>query len=363
MQLFSGARVQHNNVRGPVMGGVRFHPQANLELMRALAQTTTWKNAVVAIPFGGANGGVCCDPACLSEKELERLTRAFVSRIHVVLGQYRDVSMPDVNSNARVIKWMSDEYSTMHGYSPATITGKPLDSAGSPGREAASGRGVALMLCEVARNAGLSSKGLRVAIQGFGNVGAHAAAQIEALGCKIVAVSDITGDGIYSQKGIEIHSLKKHVAKHGEVSGLRGTRPITSVELLECDCDVLVLCAMETVLTMGNAQKIHATLVVEGADLAITPAADQILENRGITVVPDLLANSGGVTASYFEWAQNLQQVLWTEEHVNRQLDVFLHRAYQSVEKRAKNDRVSLRTAAYSLAIERVARSERLRAA
>src|SRR5437762_2698575 len=351
MRVFSCARVQHNGVRGPGMGGMRYHPAADIELTRAMAEITTWKNAVVAIPFGGASGGIRCEPTRLSDAELERLTRQFTSRIHVILGAYCDVSMPDVSSSAREMNWIAEEYCRIHGYAPAAVTGKPLDRAGSPGREQASSHGVAIMLREAARAAELSLDGFRVAIQGYGNVVTQLAAEIEALGCKLIAISD-------SQSGISHNEIKNQSAKRRSSNGTRSGNAIDNLEILACECDVLVLCGLETTLTSSNAARVRAKLVLEASDLAITPEADHILEARGISVIPDLLANAGGVTASYFEWAQNLQQIVWTEEHVNRQLEVFLTRAYQNVVKRAKKDDVSLRTAAYSLGIERVARSE-----
>jgi glutamate dehydrogenase (NAD(P)+) len=361
MRVFSCARVQHNGVRGPVMGGMRFHPSADIEVTRALAEVTTWKTAVVAIPFGGASGGIGCEPARLSDSELERLTRQFTSRIHVMLGAYCDVSMPDVNSSWREMNWILEEYCRVHGHVAASVTGKPVEKGGSPGREHASSRGIALMLREAARTAQLPQEGLRVALQGYGSAVVQLAAEIDALGSKLIAVSD-SQSGIFSHREIQATDIKRHLAKRRTSNGFRSTKAITNPEILECDCDVLVLCGLDTALTASNAARVRARLVIEAADLAITPEADRILEERGVTVVPDLLANAGGVTVSYFEWAQNLQQIVWTEEHVNRQLEVFLTRAYQNVIKRAKKDRVSLRTAAYSLGIERVARSERLRA-
>jgi len=361
MQVFSCARVQHNGVRGPVMGGMRFHPNADIDLTRALAGITTWKNAVVAIPFGGASGGIRCDPAQLSDSEMERLTRQFTSRIHVMLGAYCDVSMPDINSSSREMNWIFEEYCRVHGYAPASVTGKPLDKGGSPGREKSSSRGVAIMLREAARTAQLTPEGLRVVIQGNGGASAQLASELKALGARLIAISE-TQTGIASRKEVQPADLKRNLVKRRSSNGSRSAKPAAESEVLECDCDVLVLCGLDTALTASNAPGVRAKLVIEAADLAITPEADRILEDRGITVIPDLLANAGGVTASYFEWAQNLQQIVWTEEHVNRQLEVFLTRAYQNVSKRAKKDGVSLRTAAYALGIERVARSERLRA-
>lgn len=361
VEVFSCVRVQHNGVRGPLMGGMRIHPAADIEVARALAELTTWKNAVVAIPFGGASGGIQCDPSQLSDSERERLTRQFTSRIHVMLGAYCDVTMPEVNSTEREMNWIFEEYCRARGYAPAAVTGKPIENGGSPGRPRASAHSVAIMLREFAQSNELSLRDLRVAVYGF-EVDVHLLADLQALGAKVIAVAD-SHSGVLSSKGIKTSDVKKHIANQGSLSGLKAGKAVSDLDVLQCDCDVLVLCGVDTVLKARNAARVNAKLVIEGADLAITPAADRILEDGGITVIPDLLANAGGVTASYFEWAQNLQQVVWTEEHADRQLEVFLTRAYQNVVNRAKRDGVSLRSAAYSLGIERVARSEKLRAA
>jgi glutamate dehydrogenase (NAD(P)+) len=360
LKVFVGYRVQHNGARGPAKGGIRFHPGVDLDEVRALAAAMTWKTAVVNIPFGGAKGGVTVDPGKMSIKELERLTRKYVSRIHLLLGPYRDVPAPDVNTNAQTMAWVFDQYSSSNGYTPACVTGKPVEMGGSLGREQATGRGVSLMVRDAAKDLGLKLAGLRVAVQGFGNVGSNAARLIEELGAKIVAVSDVNG-GIYSAKGIDIAKLQAHVKTKGSVAGFPGSERISNEELLTCECDVLVPAALECVITPANAGKIKAKLIVEGANLPTTPAADAILELRGVTVVPDILANAGGVTCSYFEWAQNLQQVFWEEDHVNKELEKIMSRAYRTVSDRAKADKLSLRTAAYCVAIERVARSEKLR--
>ena len=360
LKVFVGYRVQHNGARGPAKGGIRFHPNVDLDEVRALAAAMTWKTAVVNIPFGGAKGGITVDPGKMSVKELERLTRKYVSRIHLLLGPYRDVPAPDVNTNAQTMAWVFDQYSSANGYTPACVTGKPVEMGGSLGREQATGRGVSLMVRDAAKDLGLKLAGLRVAVQGFGNVGSNAARLIEGLGAKIVAVSDVSG-GIYSTKGIDIVKLQAHVQAKGSVAGFPGTERISNEELLACECDVLVPAALECVITPANAGKIKAKLIVEGANLPTTPAADALLELRGVTVVPDILANAGGVTCSYFEWAQNLQQVFWEEDHVNKELEKIMSRAYRTVSDRAKADKLSLRTAAYCVAIERVARSEKLR--
>lgn len=360
LKVFVGYRVQHNGVRGPAKGGIRYHPNVDIDEVRALAEAMTWKTAVVNIPFGGAKGGVTCDPSQMSLQELEKLTRKFTSRIHLILGPYRDIPAPDVNTNAQVMTWLFDEYSSAHGYTPACVTGKPIDLGGSLGREQATGRGVSFMVREAARDAGLDLRQLRVCVQGFGNVGSNAALLIEQLGCKIVGVSDVRG-GIYSSKGINVPELIAHVKNTGSVVGFPGTEKMSNEDLLEADCEVLVPAALECVLHGANAARVKAKVIVEGANLPTTPSADAILEKRGVVVVPDILANAGGVTCSYFEWAQNLQQVFWDEDKVNADLEKIMVRAYQTVAKRAQAEKMSLRTAAYCVAVERVARAEKLR--
>jgi glutamate dehydrogenase (NAD(P)+) len=360
LKVFTGYRVQHNGARGPATGGIRYHPTVDIDEIRALAMTMTWKTAVVNVPFGGAQGGVACDPSEMSAAELERLTRCFTSRIHLLLGPYRDVPAPDVNTNAQVMTWIFDEYSKSNGYTPACVTGKPLEMGGSPGREQATGRGVSLMLREAANDLGLDLRNLRVAVQGFGNVGSNAAQLIAAMGCKIVAISDVYG-AVCKPEGIDLDALKAHVKAKGSVAGFAGARKISNDDLLECDCDVLVPAALECVLHGGNASRVKARLIVEGANLPLTPSADAVFERKGINVVPDILANAGGVTCSYFEWAQNLQQVSWEEKRVNHDLEQIMLKAYQEVTARARQGKLSLRTAAYCIAVERVARVERLR--
>ena len=360
LKVFEGFRVQHNGVRGPAKGGIRYHPAVNIDEVRALAEAMTWKTAVVNVPFGGAKGGVNCDPSKMSQKELERLTRRYTSRIQILLGPYRDIPAPDLNTNAQIMTWVFDEYGKSHGYTPACVTGKPVELGGSQGREQATGRGVSLMVREVSRDVCLQLKNLRVAVQGFGNVGSNAAQLISALGCRIVAVSDSRG-GVHNPAGINVRDLLLHSKASGSVVGFPGTEAITSAEVLEVDCDVLIPAALECVLNSENAYRVRAKVVVEGANLPTTPAADAIFEKRGITVVPDILANAGGVTCSYFEWAQNLQQIFWDEDYVNKELEKYMVRAYQSVAERAKKEKTSLRTAAYCIAVERVARAEKLR--
>ncbi|HUQ49207.1 MAG TPA: Glu/Leu/Phe/Val dehydrogenase dimerization domain-containing protein [Terriglobales bacterium] len=360
LKVFVGYRIQHNGARGPAKGGIRFHPKVDVDEIRALAAAMTWKTAVVNIPFGGAKGGVTCDPSKMSVKELERLTRRYISRIHLLLGPYRDVPAPDVNTNAQTMAWIFDQYSSSNGYTPACVTGKPVEMGGSLGREQATGRGVSLMVREAAKDKKLKLEGLRVAVQGFGNVGSNAALILQEIGAKIVAVSDVSG-GISNSKGIDIRKLVTHAKNKGTIAGFAGCQAISNEELLVSDCDVLIPAALECVIHHGNAARVRAKIIVEGANLPTTPAADSILEGRGVVVVPDILANAGGVTCSYFEWAQNLQQVFWEEDHVNRELEKIMTKAYRAVAERAAKEKLSLRTAAYCVAIERVARSEKLR--
>ncbi len=360
LRVFDGYRVQHSGVRGPCKGGLRFHPVVDADEVRALAMAMTWKTAVVNIPFGGAKGGVNCDPQHMSARELESLTRKYTARMHLLMGPYRDVPAPDVNTNAQVMAWIFDEYSSAHGYTPACVTGKPVEIGGSLGRDTATGLGLAIVVREVATDRELTMEGLRIAIQGFGNVGSNTALELSEMGCCVVAVSDVHG-AVFKRDGLDIGALISHVKGTGTVLGAEGTQSISHQQLFECECDVLIPAALECALTDQNAGSVRASIVVEGANLPTTPAADAIFNSRGITVVPDILANSGGVICSYFEWAQNLQQVFWDEEQVNSELERTIVKAYRSVSDRAKHDGTSLREAAYCIALERVARAERLR--
>lgn len=330
--------------------------------MEALAEAMTWKTALVNVPFGGAKGGVNCDPLGMSQAELERLTRKFVARIHHLLGPTRDVPALDVNTNPQVMAWILDEYSSRHGYSPACVTGKPLELGGAPGRKQATGRGAMLVLAEYLKGLGRSLKRLRVAIQGFGNVGSNVALLLADQGSEIFSVGDVFG-GIISRdgKGLPIPDLVEHVKKTGSVVKFPCTEPIDNRDLLLLPCDVLVPAALECVLHQGNAPRVKAEIIAEAANLPTTPEADEILEKKGITVLPDILTNAGGVTVSYFEWTQNLQQAFWDEEKVNAELQRYMTRAYRDVAALAKQQKTSLRRAAYQIGIERVARAESLR--
>jgi glutamate dehydrogenase (NAD(P)+) len=364
LRVFTGYRIQHSGARGPAKGGIRYHPDVNAVEMQALAEIMTWKTALVDVPFGGAKGGIACDPATLSAGELERLTRRFVSRIHRFMGPFRDVPAPDVNTNAQVMAWILDEFSSRHGYTPACVTSKPVELGGLRGRATATGRGVGLVLAEHLKARGRSLSGLRVVIQGFGNVGSNAAAFIEQQGGEIVGVGDVNG-GIVSngRRGLRVHDLVEHVRLTGSVVDFPGALRIDNEELIALPCDVLIPAALENALTEQNAGSVRATVVVEGANLPTTAAADEILRSRNIEVIPDLLANAGGVIASYFEWIQNLQQTQWPLHKVHRQLRSYLGRAYRMVSKVAQEREMSLREAAWLIAIERVARAESLRGA
>ena len=362
IEVFTGYRIQHNGARGPCKGGIRYHPEADHDEVLGLATIMTWKTALMDIPFGGAKGGVQVDPKLLSQLELERLTRRFTQRIAIVLGPYRDIPAPDVNTNAQVMAWILDEYSNRQGYTPAVVTGKPLSLGGSLGREEATGRGVMYVMAEYARDFGIPLKGSRVVIQGFGNVGGHLARLLDVeAGAKVIAVSDVEG-GIVNEKGLDVPGLLAHAAQKKHVSAWPGGRAITNDELWEVPCDWLVPAALGGVITREkNARAIDCKVVVEGANEPTTPTADLILEERGIPVIPDFLANAGGVTVSYYEWAQNLQQYRWTHEQVNKELKATITKAYTTVRDLAKQKAVTFRTAAYAIALQRVAEAERLR--
>jgi glutamate dehydrogenase (NAD(P)+) len=362
IEVFTGYRIQHNGARGPCKGGIRYHPDADHDEVLGLATIMTWKTALMDIPFGGAKGGITIDPKRLSKLELERLTRRFTQRISIVLGPYRDVPAPDVNTNAQVMAWILDEYSSRHGYTPAAVTGKPLSLGGSLGREEATGRGVMDVMMEYARDFGIPLKGGRVVIQGFGNVGGHLARLLVAeAGARVIAVSDVDG-GIVNETGLDVPGLLAHVAAGRPVPSWSGGQAIERDELWTVPCDWLVPAALGGVITKEhNARRIDCRVVVEAANAPTTPTADLILAERGIPVIPDFLANAGGVTVSYYEWAQNLQQYRWTHEQVNQALQATITRAYVSVRDLARQRGITLRTAAYAIALGRVAEAERLR--
>jgi glutamate dehydrogenase (NAD(P)+) len=360
LRVYVGYRVQHSGVRGPAKGGIRYHPATDLNEVRALAAAMTWKTALVNIPFGGAKGGINVNTKELSAFELQRLTRGYIRRIHLLLGPYRDVPAPDMNTNAQVMTWIFDEYSAHHGYTPACVTGKPVELGGSLGREAATGRGVFLLTEALMKDLAMAVRGARVVIQGFGNVGSFAARFFADAGSKIIAVGDVSG-AVYNENGLDVSRLLDHARTTGSVKGFADGKAAGSDELLTLDCDVLIPAALECVLHKGNASKVRAKIVAEAANLPTTTEADEILNARGVLILPDILANSGGVTVSYFEWAQNLQQIFWEEDHVNSQMQKILLRAYRQVSEMASLAKIPMREAAYTLAVDRVARAERLR--
>lgn len=358
-RVFSGWRVQHDNARGPMKGGLRFHPSVCREQMLGLAALMTWKAAVVNLPFGGAKGGIACDPATLSARELERLTRKYVDQVQDLLGPTRDIPAPDVGTNPQVMAWILDQYSRTHGHCPAVVTGKPIELYGSRGRDSATGRGVLYLCREILRDVGMAVKGARVAIQGFGNVGSHATRLLYEDGAKVVGVADAHG-AVANPEGLDVRALFEHVKQTGTVKGFAG-QALARDALLAVDCDVLVAAALEGVLTAKNAAEVRARIIVEGANAPTLPEADSIFERRGIIVVPDLLASAGGLAVSYFEWAQNLQHFAWEEERVHAELERTLKDAYERVATLAKTRKHSLRTAAWLLAVGRVAKAMTLR--
>lgn len=360
IRVFAGYRVQHNGARGPYKGGVRFHPDVDLDEVRALAALMSWKTALVNVPFGGAKGGVDCDPRQLEPAALQALTRSFISKLDKVLGPGRDIMAPDVGTNAQVMAWMMDEYGRAHGYTPAIVTGKPITLEGSPGREAATGRGLVYLFREAAPALGLTPPETTFAVQGFGNVGSWAARTMHQLGARMVAVSDSSG-AIRHDGGIDPAALAAHRADGGALAEFPGAEPIPGPELLSVPCDVLIPAALGGMIHGGNAERIDCRLIVEGANAPTTPVADEILADAGITVIPDVLANAGGVVVSYFEWVQNLQHFRWDEREVNDRLGTILRRAYRDLAGRCKAEGIPLRLGAYEIGIERVVEAVRTR--
>jgi glutamate dehydrogenase/leucine dehydrogenase len=353
--VFKGCRVQHWDARGPFKGGIRYHPDVTLDEVTALSMWMTWKCAVVDIPYGGAKGGVCCNPKEMSKGELERLTRRYTSLLLDFIGPYRDVPAPDVYTDAQTMAWIMDTYSQFKGYSvPECVTGKPISVGGSEGRGEATSRGVVICAREAAKASGIKLKNAPVAVQGFGNVGWNAAKISYDMGCKIVAVSDSAG-GIYCQEGLSPYKVSEHKSKTGSVINYKGCKNITNEELLETKCDILIPAALENQITKANADKIKAKIVAEGANGPTTQEADKALFEKDIQLVPDILANSGGVTASYFEWVQNLTREHWTLEDVNRKLENKMVKAFNDVYKMAKKEESDLRTSALILGVGRVA--------
>ena len=360
IRTFSGFRVQHNHARGPFKGGLRFHPEVKLDEVRALAQLMTWKTALMNIPFGGAKGGISVDPSTLSNEELETLTRRFTQKLAPVLGEHEDIPAPDINTNPQVMAWIFDEYSKSHGHTPAVVTGKPIELGGSEGRLEATGHGVALVTGMACNTLSMPLKGARTVIQGFGNVGSHAALRLAEMGARIIAISDVFG-GIMNNDGLDIPAAIQHVEKHGRLQGLEGARDITNSELLELPCDILIPAAMEGVINCNNADSIQARLVIEAANMPVTHMADDKLRERDIVIIPDILANAGGVTVSYFEWVQNIQQFPWKRDVVYSHLEDKLRKSHREIHQYAKDRRVDFRTAAYGIAVSRVIRAIELR--
>jgi glutamate dehydrogenase (NAD(P)+) len=361
VEMFTGYRVQHNINRGPAKGGIRFSPEVSLDEVRALAMWMTWKCAVVGIPFGGAKGGVICDPHKLSRAELERLSRRYATEISILIGPDSDIPAPDMNTNPQIMGWIMDTFSMHMGYSiPAVITGKPLAIGGSEGRLEATARGVQFVTREAMLDLGMRPEDCSVVIQGFGNVGSISARLLHELGCKVVAVSDISG-GVYNARGIDIHRALRYSKEHGSLRGLPETEPVSNTELLELPCNVLVPAALENQITAKNASRIKARLVVEAANGPTTPEADRILIDRGVVIVPDILANAGGVTVSYFEWVQDLQRFFWAEHEINDRLESIMTRAYRAVRAKTDEQDTNLRMGAYLLAVARVAEATEIR--
>ncbi|GHO86759.1 Glu/Leu/Phe/Val family dehydrogenase [Dictyobacter formicarum] len=361
VQMFTGYRVQHNINRGPAKGGIRFSPEVSLDEVRALAMWMTWKCAVVDIPFGGAKGGVICDPHQMSRGELERMSRRYATEISILMGPNSDIPAPDMNTNPQVMAWMMDTYSMHQGYSvPAAITGKPLAIGGSEGRLDATARGVQVVTRAAMRHLGMSPERSSVVIQGFGNVGGITARLLHEMGCKIVGLSDISG-GVYNPQGIDVPTAMRFSREHGSLRGMPGTEPVTNRELLELPCDILIPAALENQLTKDNADHVQARLIVEAANGPTTNEADHILNDNGVLIVPDILANAGGVTVSYFEWVQDLQHFFWSENEINQRLESIMTRSFDAVLEKSTNQETNLRMGAYLLAVSRVAEATELR--
>jgi glutamate dehydrogenase (NAD(P)+) len=360
IHVYSGYRIQHNGARGPYKGGVRFHPEVDIDEVRALASLMSWKTAIAGVPFGGAKGGVNCPAQDLSSDELQRISRSFMDKVEKILGPTRDIPAPDVNTNAQVMAWFMDEYGKLHGHTPAICTGKPIELEGSHGREAATGRGCVYMFREAAPQLGLSPADVTFAVQGFGNVGSWAARLMHQLGCRMVAVSDASG-AIRSDAGIDPDKLNDFLRNGGELAEFDGAEAIDPEDLVAVECDVLIPAALGGMIHEGNADRLSCKMLIEGANSPTTPAADHILTDKGVYIVPDVMANAGGVVVSYFEWVQNLQHFRWEEREVNDKLSTIMRRAYREVSARAKEAGLPLREAAFEVGIERVVQAARIR--
>ncbi len=357
---YTGYRIQHNEARGPMKGGLRYHPTVDAEDVTALSSLMTWKTAVVNIPFGGAKGGINCDPSTLSSRELERVTRRFIGNIKEIIGPNVDIPAPDVNTNAQVMAWVMDEYSRFYGFSPAVVTGKPIDLHGSLGREEATGRGVVFITADMMTDLGKPLQGARISIQGFGNVGSFAALFLHQMGAKVIAVSDVAG-GLYHPEGLPILDLFDYAREHRGIVGFSKAEPIAGDAIFTIPNDVFIPAALGGVLDRHHAEALQTHVVIEAANAPTTPEGDTVLQQRGIPVVPDILANAGGVTVSYFEWVQNIQQFRWDGERVNQELKKTMAKAYRDIMQLAKSRQTSLRTAAFVLALGRVAKATVMR--
>jgi glutamate dehydrogenase (NAD(P)+) len=360
-RVYEGYRVQHNVTRGPAKGGIRYHPLVGLNEVKALAMWMTWKCAIAGIPFGGAKGGVSVDPKQHSKSELERMTRRYASEILPLIGPEKDIPAPDMNTDEEIMAWIMDTYSSNKGYSvPGIVTGKPVSIGGSLGRGGATSRGVMFMIFSTLKKLSMGIDEVSVAIQGFGKVGGFAAQLLHDSGCRVVAISDAHG-GLYREKGLDPEAIARHMKEAGNVAGYEKAEPITNEELLELECDVLVPAAIEGVITMKNADRINAKVVCEAANGPVTFDADKVLNDKGIFVVPDILANSGGVTVSYFEWVQDIQAYFWSEEEVNDRLRMIMEKAFESVYELANEKGLTMRQAAHWVGVGRVAEAHQTR--
>ncbi len=357
LETLIGFRVQHDNSRGPMKGGLRFHHEVDLDEVRSLASLMTWKTAVVNIPYGGAKGGIAVDVRSLSNRELERITRKFVDEIHDIIGPDHDIPAPDMGTNAEVMAWIMNQHNKYHGFNPGVVTGKPVDHYGISGREEATGRGVGILAIKTIGRLGHKPQKTRVAIQGFGNVGSHAACFLHDADCKVVAISDISG-GYYRPEGIDIPGAIRYANEHDRnLEGYSEAEKITNEELLELDVELLIPAALGGVITAENAPQIKAPLIIEAANAPVRPDADDLLADRGVVIIPDILANAGGVTVSYFEWVQNRQYYSWNLDRVRQELERVMTCAFEEVWELARDRNVSLRTAAFMLGISRVGRA------
>ena len=348
-----GFRVQHNNTRGPFKGGIRYHEHVDIDEVRSLATLMTWKTSLLDIPYGGGKGGIGVDPRKYSKTELERMSRRFFRAIDPIIGVNVDIPAPDVNTNAQVMSWFMDEYSQLHGYSPAIVTGKPLELGGSAGREAATGKGTAVITRETAQNWNIDLKNSKVVIQGFGNVGSYAAKFLHEYGCKIIAVSDVTG-GLYDPDGLDIDSLFEYNYTNKTIDGFDQGKKLTNDELLALECDFLIPAALGSAINEKNVDSLNCKVIVEAANGPVTGSAANKLWNKKIAIIPDILTNAGGVTVSYFEWVQNLQQFKWTEDDVNQKLEDKMVNAFNEVYEVKKSKQVPMRIASFMVAIDRV---------